>query len=201
MRFSGAGSQIILIRGSYISLLLLLLWTCNKKLVSWDTVCTKLKTSTQGHRSSDSCPSGTLTGESAWVSKSTGEKNGWLGTWELFVNNSGPLTSLRLFLAVPSLLQLVSLCIWPCLVSPSWSTRMKSHVEPWSGWLSWLGTVLQTKRSRVRFLLRAHAWVAGSVLCPHGAPADDRRQPLTFLPHIDVPLPLCLPPFPLSKMK
>ena len=34
---------------------------------------------------------------------------------------------------------------------------------PWLVWLSGLGVVLQTERSRVRFPVRAHAWVAGSV--------------------------------------
>ena len=29
--------------------------------------------------------------------------------------------------------------------------------------LSWLGVILQSERSMVQFLVRAHAWVAGSV--------------------------------------
>ena len=34
---------------------------------------------------------------------------------------------------------------------------------PWLVWLSWLGIVPQSKRSLVQFLVRAHAWVVGSV--------------------------------------
>ena len=36
-------------------------------------------------------------------------------------------------------------------------------VEPWLVWLSGLSAGLQTKGSPVRFLVRAHAWVAGQV--------------------------------------
>ena len=54
-------------------------------------------------------------------------------------------------------------------------------------WLSGLSTGLQTKRSLVQFPVRAHAWVAGKV--PSGG--AHKRQP-----HIDVSLPLFLPPFP-----
>ena len=41
--------------------------------------------------------------------------------------------------------------------------KMKSL--PWLAWLSWLGVVPQTKWWPVRFPVRAHAWVEGSVLC------------------------------------
>ena len=34
--------------------------------------------------------------------------------------------------------------------------------KSWLVWLSWLGIVLQTARSLVQFLVRAHAWVSGS---------------------------------------
>ena len=34
---------------------------------------------------------------------------------------------------------------------------------PWPAWFSGLGVIPQSKRSPVQFLVRAHAWVAGSV--------------------------------------
>ena len=34
--------------------------------------------------------------------------------------------------------------------------------EPWPVWLRWLGVIMQNKRLPVQFLVRAHAWVAGS---------------------------------------
>ena len=59
----------------------------------------------------------------------------------------------------------------------------------------WAGMVLQTKRSLVRFLARAQAWVVGSV--PGWGCA--RGSPLMFLSHVDVSLPLFLSPcLPLS---
>ena len=55
-----------------------------------------------------------------------------------------------------------------------------------------MGTILQTKRSLVRFLVRAHAWVV-DLVPSWGA---YRRQP------INASLPLFLPPFPTSlKLK
>ena len=38
------------------------------------------------------------------------------------------------------------------------------QLVPWLVWFSWLGIILQSERSRVQFLVRAHAWVAGLVL-------------------------------------
>ena len=49
--------------------------------------------------------------------------------------------------------------LWICEVPGS---RMVSF-PPWPLWLSWLGVVQKTGRSQVRFPVRAHAWVAGSV--------------------------------------
>ena len=40
---------------------------------------------------------------------------------------------------------------------------LRKWVLPWLVWLSWLGIVPWSKLSPVRFLVRAHAWVAGSV--------------------------------------
>ena len=63
---------------------------------------------------------------------------------------------------------------------------------PWLMWHSALGIVLWTKRSLVRFLVRAHAWVAGQVpswVCVRG-------NWLMYLSHINVSLPLFLSPFP-----
>ena len=38
-----------------------------------------------------------------------------------------------------------------------------NNILPWLVWLSGLSANLQTERLRVRFLVRAHAWVAGQV--------------------------------------
>ena len=65
----------------------------------------------------------------------------------------------------------------------------KRSREALAGWLSWLGIVLQSKKSPVQFLVRALAWVAGSV---PGQGMYERQQML--LSHIAVSLPL--PPFP-----
>ena len=59
-------------------------------------------------------------------------------------------------------------------------------------WLSGLSAGLRTKGSLVPFPIRAHAWVVCWV--PSGGASD--RQP-----HIDVSLPLFLPPFPPIKIK
>ena len=40
---------------------------------------------------------------------------------------------------------------------------IKNARETWLLWLSGLSTSLQTERSPVRFLVRAHAWVASQV--------------------------------------
>ena len=62
-------------------------------------------------------------------------------------------------------------------------TAIRILFGPWLVWLIWLGIILQTKMLQVRFLVRAHAWVVGSVpsrgVC---------RRPL-----IDVSLPFYLP--------
>ena len=42
------------------------------------------------------------------------------------------------------------------------TTQLKNE-QPWLVWLSGLSANLQTKRSLVRFPVRAHAWVAGQV--------------------------------------
>ena len=42
-------------------------------------------------------------------------------------------------------------------------SRFKTSLGPWLVWLSGLSAGLQTERSLVRFLVRAHAWVAGQV--------------------------------------
>ena len=61
-----------------------------------------------------------------------------------------------------------------------------ANTEPYLVWLSGLSAGLQTKGSLVQFPVRAHAWVAGQV-----PSRGHKRQP-----HIDVSLPLFLPPFP-----
>ena len=59
-------------------------------------------------------------------------------------------------------------------------------------WLSWLGIVPQMERSPVPFPVRAHAWVAGSVLCPLSAVLTGGNQS-TLLSHVDVSLSPSLP--------
>ena len=63
---------------------------------------------------------------------------------------------------------------------------------PWLMWPSTLSAGLQTKRSLVKFPVRAHAWVLGQV--PRWG--DVRGNQSMYLLHIDVSLPLFLPPFP-----
>ena len=68
--------------------------------------------------------------------------------------------------------------------------------EPWLVWLSGLSAGLQTERSPVQFLVRAHAWVTGQV--PSGGRARGNQS--MYLLHITVSLPLFLPSH-LSKSK
>ena len=65
----------------------------------------------------------------------------------------------------------------------------------WLVWLSLLGITPQTKMLPVQFLVRAHMWVAGLV----PSKGVCKRQQINVLAHINVSLPLLLPPFPLSK--
>ena len=76
---------------------------------------------------------------------------------------------------------------WGLRISPqAWGTQApREWRETWPLWLSWLGVVLQSKRSPVQFPLRARAWFEGSL--PGGGTWE--RQP------IDVSLPLFLPSF------
>ena len=60
-----------------------------------------------------------------------------------------------------------------------------SLIVPCPTWLSWLGIVLQSKRSPVQFSIRAHDWVADLVL----SWGVYKRHPT------DVSLSLFLPPF------
>ena len=62
--------------------------------------------------------------------------------------------------------------------------------EPWLVWLSGLSAGLQIKGSPVQVPVRAHAWVAGQV--------PSRR--CTRGNHMDVSVPLFLPPFPSLKI-
>ena len=43
--------------------------------------------------------------------------------------------------------------------------QQRKQEGPWLVWLSRLSAGLPTKRSLVRFLVRAHVWVAGQVAC------------------------------------
>ena len=69
----------------------------------------------------------------------------------------------------------------------NFSQSVKTLLKPWLVWLSGLSASLRTKGSPFRFSVRAHARVVSQV--PSG------RQP-----HIDVSLPLFLPPFPSLKI-
>ena len=60
-----------------------------------------------------------------------------------------------------------------------------------------LSVIPQSQRLPVRFPLRAHAWVTGSVT---GQGAYE-RPPVSVSPSYQCSLPLFLPPFPLSKNK
>ena len=50
----------------------------------------------------------------------------------------------------------------------------KQSFQPWLARLSWLGIILQSKRYTVRFLVRAPAWVDGSV----PGQGSSKRQPI-----------------------
>ena len=63
---------------------------------------------------------------------------------------------------------------------------------PWLVWLSELSAGLLTKRLLVRFVVRAHAWVAG----PGPQLGHVRGNQSMFLSHTDVSLPPFLLPFP-----
>ena len=72
---------------------------------------------------------------------------------------------------------------------------LKKHQGAWLMRLSWLGVVLQSKGSLVRFPVRAYAWVAG--LVPGGGAQE--RQPIDvsfshwcFSPSLSPSLPLSL---------
>ena len=65
----------------------------------------------------------------------------------------------------------------------------EEYKESWlalAGVAQWIEHGLQTKGSLVLFPVRAHTWIVVQV-------------PSVGQPHIDVSLPLFLPPFPLSK--
>ena len=64
------------------------------------------------------------------------------------------------------------------------TTQLKNE-QPWLVWLSGLSANLQTKRSLVRFPVRAYAWGCG---------LGPKRKALERQPHIDVSLPVFLPP-------
>ena len=49
-------------------------------------------------------------------------------------------------------------------VIPPQRDSRSEHTWPWPAWLSWLGIIAQSKRSLVRFPVRAHAWVVGLIL-------------------------------------
>ena len=59
-------------------------------------------------------------------------------------------------------------------------SSIKSALVPWLVWLSRLSTSLRTKRPLVRFLVRAHAWVAGQV---PGWGVQEATNPCVSLAH------------------
>lgn len=110
-------SQVILIKLHFLVIVTIL----NLQ----ETLFVNPQTSTQEHSYSDGHHSGTLRGESTWVSRSTKKKYGWLGTQELFVSKSRPFTALRLFSCYAVIGHFM---YWAMHVSPSWHTSNKSHV-------------------------------------------------------------------------
>ena len=82
--------------------------------------------------------------------------------------------------------------MWTLLGPDANKPMTKRHLKPWLVWLSGLSAGLQNRRSLVQFQVRAHTWVAG--LVPSWGRA--RGNQLIHLSHIDVSLPLFLPPFP-----
>ena len=64
------------------------------------------------------------------------------------------------------------------LVPVSFPPRgLKQQAWPWPLWLRWLSMLLPSEKSLVWFLVRAHAWVAGSI--PGGQEATGRCFLLT----------------------
>ena len=58
-------------------------------------------------------------------------------------------------------------------------------------WLSWLGIILQSKRSQARLPVRAHTWAAGLV---PGLGANERQQiSVSLSVSVSLPLSLSLP--------
>ena len=57
-------------------------------------------------------------------------------------------------------------------------------IQPLLVWLSWLGVILQTKRSQFQFPVRAHAWVVGSV----PSRGTCKRQPINVSPSLPLSL-------------
>ena len=72
----------------------------------------------------------------------------------------------------------------------------KVHFLPWLVWLSGLSAGLQTKRSLVQSLVKAHGWVVGQVPTSPVGGGGTRDNQEMCLSHIDVSLPFFLPPFP-----
>ena len=65
--------------------------------------------------------------------------------------------------------------------------------RPWLRWLSWLDVILQTKRSQVHFLARAHAWVAASVpvgACARGNQSMFALTAMSLFLFVSLPFPL-----------
>ena len=69
------------------------------------------------------------------------------------------------------------------------------HKEPWVVCFSWLSIVLQTRRLWFQFPVRGHDQVEGSVL----GRSTYERYPMSFS-HINVSIPLFLPPFSSLKL-
>ena len=86
--------------------------------------------------------------------------------------------------------------IWSCYFNaqvPSMAPHcLSNNQSPRLVWLSGLSTGLWMERSLVWFRVRAHAWLSGQV----PSWGHVRGNQLMYLLHIDVFLPLFLPPFP-----
>ena len=76
-------------------------------------------------------------------------------------------------------------------------TTTQKWLQPWPVGLSWLSIITQSERLPLRFPVRAQAWVVGPA---SGWGVCVRSNWSMFLSHINVSLPLFLPPLPSLKI-
>ena len=94
------------------------------------------------------------------------------------VSSSPPQT--RAYTTAPLGLRLADSRPWDFSTSGVlWANSYNKYRHPWPVWLSGLGIVPRNKGSLVRFPVRAHAWVAGSV--PGGGDMGEATDRVSFL--------------------